>query len=241
MRTVVLIPIHNEKEHLPELLESIPDNCTASFVFVDDGSDDGSGRILSDWANGRHDVHLLRLTLNKGKSAALRRGLQYLIDDKFNGIIVMADGDGQHDINNAMKLSAFLEASGADMEVACRDFSSYSFLKAFGNHFLTWQACILTLTPWRDTQCGLRAFRSECAKLAAESMRRGRYCCEQEMCMVFALRGKKCGNSFKISVQHSRSNSTWRDAWEIFTAGFSVWLDYGPLKYFFKRSGDREF
>ncbi len=217
------------------MLESIPKNCPCRFLFVDDGSDDGSGKILSHWMAGRDDSSMIRSVLNMGKSVALQKGLQCLINEKFNGIIVLADGDGQHDISDAVNLAKYLEARGTDMEVACRDFSSYSFLKAIGNRFLTWQACLLTLFPWRDTQCGLRAFRSEWANLAAESMRRGRYCCEQEMCLSFALQGKKCGNSFKISVRHGRSNSTWRDAWEIFSAGISAWLAYGPLKKMFKR------
>lgn len=235
MKTVILIPIYNERERLPGMLSSIPKGCFCSFLFVDDGSDDGSDKIIEAWIAGRSDSSLLKSVLNMGKSAALQKGLHCLIDEKFNGIIVLADGDGQHDINDAIKLAEFLEKRGTDMEVACRDFSSYSFLKTIGNRFLTWQASLLTLFPWRDTQCGLRAFRSECAHLAAESMRHGRYCCEQEMCLSFALQGKKCGNSFEIGVKHSRSNSTWRDAWEIFAAGIAAWITYGPLKNIFKR------
>ncbi len=79
----IIIPVFNERAALPSCLERVgrvlddlPE--TSEIVFVDDGSSDGSGALLQDEARKPGSrVHLLTLSRNFGKEAAMTAGLDY--------------------------------------------------------------------------------------------------------------------------------------------------------------------
>jgi cellulose synthase/poly-beta-1,6-N-acetylglucosamine synthase-like glycosyltransferase len=76
---LLLAPIRNEVAVLPEFLPALaglntPES-SLTVVLIDDGSTDGSGRFLERWAAGRANWHVLSLTQNLGKAAALNAAL----------------------------------------------------------------------------------------------------------------------------------------------------------------------
>lgn len=79
----VIIPVYNERAALPLCIERVNQvldqlNEPAEIIFIDDGSADGSDELLraeSDKPGSR--VHLLRLTRNFGKEAAMTAGLEH--------------------------------------------------------------------------------------------------------------------------------------------------------------------
>lgn len=226
MRTVLLIPFYNESPRLPDLLARLPGKAERA-ILVDDGSADGSGDLLERWA--RPDDRVVRLPRNGGKSRALAEGLRVVAGWLREGalaaadVVVLMDGDGQHPPEAVPGLAAALVARDLDMLVACRDFSLYPAFKVLGNRVLTWQACLFTGVAWRDTQCGMRALRAgRCAEVA-EILQAGRYACEQEMCVALPLRGWRVANDHPVVPGHFRSNSTMRDALQIFGAGLLAW------------------
>lgn len=227
MKTLLLIPVHDERPHLPGLLARLP--AGADVLFVDDGSRDGGGELLEAWARGRPGAEVLRLPRNRGKSAALALGLERVAERLGQGSlqpwdgVVLLDGDGQHPPEAALDLHADLAARGLDMLVACRDFVLYPPLKVLGNRLLTWQARLLSGFPWQDTQCGMRAFPAARAAEAVRALGAGRYCCEQELCVALPLWGWRVANDFPVRTQHYRSNSTLRDAGRIFLAAWRSW------------------
>lgn len=227
MKILLVIPVYDERPRLPDLLDRLP--AGAEVLLVDDGSRDGSAALLAEWAAGRPGAEVLRLPVNRGKSAALAAALERVAlristgDLESGDGVVLLDGDGQHPPEAAPALHSARAARGLDMLVACRDFDRYPFWKVLGNRILTWQARLLTGAPWLDTQCGMRALAAGRAAEAAGVLRAGRYCCEQELCVALPLRGWKVGNDFPIHTEHPRSNSTIRDAAAIFLAGLRAW------------------
>ena len=76
----VVVPVYNEQEVLPafyerlaQALSTLP--CAAEILFVDDGSNDGTARILDDLARRDDRVRVVGLTRNFGHQAALCAGL----------------------------------------------------------------------------------------------------------------------------------------------------------------------
>ncbi|HEY6342172.1 MAG TPA: glycosyltransferase [Bryobacteraceae bacterium] len=89
----ILVPLYNEEEFVGTLLERalaapLPEGLQREIIVVDDGSADGSGKILEDVA-ARHPglIRLIRHEHNLGKGAAIRtaaeqaRGEYSLIQD----------------------------------------------------------------------------------------------------------------------------------------------------------------
>lgn len=228
MSTLLLIPVHDERPHLPGLLARLPE--VARVLLVDDGSRDGSAEVLDAWAAATPGAEVIRLPENRGKSAALVVGLTRVADLLAAGqvqasdVLVLLDGDGQHPPEAAPDLAAALIERRLDMLVAAREFDLYPSWKILGNRVLTWQARTLTGVPFRDTQCGMRAFRAGRAAEAASVLRAGGYCCEQELCVALPLRGWAVANDFPVRTQFYRSNSTMRDAVSILGAAFRSWL-----------------
>lgn len=81
----VVIPAHNEEAYLATTLDALTGVCNVSSVIVvDDGSTDGTADIAE-----KHDVKLVRLHHNQGKSAALMAGVRESKSD----FILMLDAD----------------------------------------------------------------------------------------------------------------------------------------------------
>ena len=74
----ILVPLFNEEEYIAPLLSRalvapLPDDMEREIIVVDDGSTDGSDRIVEEYA-ARHPtlVRLVRHDRNRGKGAAIR-------------------------------------------------------------------------------------------------------------------------------------------------------------------------
>ena len=111
----LIIPVYNEAEGLPELyraigatLDGLPQS--AEIVFVDDGSKDGSGAVLDEFAARDARVRVLHLARNYGQTAALMAGIQNSTSD----VVIPMDGDGQNDPADIPRLLAKL-AEGYDV------------------------------------------------------------------------------------------------------------------------------
>lgn len=98
-RPVVLslvIPVYNEKPVIPLLLQRLQQvlstlSISYEIVLVDDGSRDGSGEMLYRLALADPTLHVLRLSRNFGKEAALTAGLDHARGDA----VIIMDADLQ--------------------------------------------------------------------------------------------------------------------------------------------------
>lgn len=115
-----VIPCHNEAENLAQLLPLLADTLGRSthaweIVLVDDGSTDDTERVLAAWAR-KPGLHVLQLSRNFGKEAALTAGLQAALGD----VVVTMDADMQH---SPALIPVFLDhwLAGADVAYAVRE------------------------------------------------------------------------------------------------------------------------
>ncbi|MCC0031201.1 MAG: glycosyltransferase family 2 protein [Brucellaceae bacterium] len=82
----IVVPVFNEQESIRRFLAAArpaveqalaPVGGFAEFIFVDDGSSDGTFTLLRHLADHHGDIRVVRLSRNFGKEAALAAGLRY--------------------------------------------------------------------------------------------------------------------------------------------------------------------
>ena len=93
LRISVVIPAFNEEMNIGKTLARVPKNISnkMEIVVIDDGSIDNTYQIAS-----KYDVNIIRHPKNRGNGAATKTGLNYCKERKCD-IVIILDGDGQHD------------------------------------------------------------------------------------------------------------------------------------------------
>ena len=94
----LLVPFYNEERLIVNTIETLLPimdslNVLYEIVCVDDGSRDGTWKLLSGFAEAYPQIYALRLSRNFGKEAALSAGLAEVRGDA----VITMDGDLQHD------------------------------------------------------------------------------------------------------------------------------------------------
>ncbi|HZS49684.1 MAG TPA: glycosyltransferase family 2 protein [Bryobacterales bacterium] len=82
----IVVPVYNEAESLPRLLEALREvlpqtGCEHELIFVNDGSRDGSFEVLSQAARSDPRVKILGLSRNFGHQAAITAGIDFAAGD----------------------------------------------------------------------------------------------------------------------------------------------------------------
>ena len=92
----VVVPLYNEVESLPELHAWIQrvmqaNSFSYEIMFVDDGSKDGSWKIVEDLKTKDPSVRGIKFQRNYGKSAALQKGFEAIEGN----VVITMDADLQ--------------------------------------------------------------------------------------------------------------------------------------------------
>ena len=160
-----LVPAYNEAASILELLGRVDAlELEKQIVVVDDGSTDGTGDLVEQWAGGRSDVVLVRQR-NGGKGAALRAGIPHTV----GGIVVIQDADLEYDPTDVPALVDPIVRGVADVVYGSRlsggkPQRAYFFWHLVGNRFLSLLTGILFNTTISDMETGYKAFRTEILK-----------------------------------------------------------------------------
>src|SRR5262245_20281630 len=101
----VVIPVYNEAENLEELcreIHAVLDRAGLDFevIFADDGSNDGTPRVLDQLVHQFPRVQVVTLRRNSGQTAALSAA----IDRTRGRVLVPMDGDLQNDPADILRL-----------------------------------------------------------------------------------------------------------------------------------------
>ncbi|MDP1547746.1 MAG: glycosyltransferase family 2 protein [Anaerolineales bacterium] len=133
----LVIPVFNESDVIGQtyadicrVVDSLP--CDFQFIYVDDGSNDGTVDTLRAMAANDPRVTLLQLSRNFGHQAALTAGM----DASRGDMMISMDGDGQHPPEMIPQMIALIE-QGYDIVQAQRmvDERAVSFKKVTSNFF----------------------------------------------------------------------------------------------------------
>jgi glycosyltransferase involved in cell wall biosynthesis len=159
----VVLPMYNECENITRVIDEISDVLRAqrwSFevVAVDDGSTDGTPKILKSLALTRPWLRVVLLRRNSGQSAALDAGLHSAEGD----LIATMDSDGQNDPRDIPKLIDAMEREGADMVSGRRaDRQDALFYRKIPSRIANFIIRRVTRTKLRDMGCSLKLYRKD--------------------------------------------------------------------------------
>jgi len=88
------LPVFNEVRHVEEVLDEVL-RFTPHVLVVDDGSTDGTSRLLADRLERQGDIRVVRHPQNRGYGAALATAFRETLSGDWDGLVTI-DCDGQH-------------------------------------------------------------------------------------------------------------------------------------------------
>lgn len=157
----IVIPAYNEEQSIDSVLSGLPkkiNNQTTITVVVNDGSADNTAGIVSKHKN----VHLVNHILNSGAGAATRTGINYAVLKGATTVVTM-DADGQHHVEDVIKIVQHSLATGNDLVIGSRLVSSKGmpWLKTVGNKGLSFITYLIFGVFVTDSQSGLKVFNQK--------------------------------------------------------------------------------
>ncbi|HXE91768.1 MAG TPA: dolichyl-phosphate beta-glucosyltransferase [Terriglobales bacterium] len=169
MHYSIIIPAYNESERITATLDKVlayleQQRWDAEVLVVNDGSRDPTPAIVRDYASRHARVRLLENPGNRGKGYSVRHGMMEAKGD----LLLFSDADLSSPIYEAPKLFDALTA-GADVAIGSRWLQRELqterqplYRQFFGRVFNLMLHALLGL-PFKDTQCGFKAFTRRAA------------------------------------------------------------------------------
>jgi len=161
----VVIPLLNEEESLPELTSWISrvmdaNKFTYEILFVDDGSRDGSWKIIEGLKASNASVKGIRFRRNYGKAAALNVGFDAAVGD----VIITMDADLQDSPDEIPELFRMIKSEGFDLVSGWKKKRYDPISKTIPTKFYNWTTRRLSGIYLHDFNCGLKAYKNEVVK-----------------------------------------------------------------------------
>jgi glycosyltransferase involved in cell wall biosynthesis len=158
----IVVPVYNEQENVEAVYAAIKSallamGCTYEIVMVDDGSSDGSYKVLARLAAEDTALKVIRFRRNFGQTAAMSAGFDFAKGD----IIIPMDGDLQNDPADIHRLIEKIN-EGYDVVSGWRSNRKDTFISRKIPSLLA-NALISSLTGvhLHDYGCTLKAYRRE--------------------------------------------------------------------------------
>ena len=163
MTVSVVIPLYNEEENVEILNERLSEtmkdlDSDYEIVYVDDGSTDGTLRLLEELQKKDDNIVVLSLRRNFGQTAAFAAGFDFARGD----VVVTMDGDLQNDPTDIPRLLALIK--DYDLVSGWRRKRQDSFSRTFPSKMANWLISKVTGVRLHDYGCSLKAYRREVVK-----------------------------------------------------------------------------
>jgi glycosyltransferase involved in cell wall biosynthesis len=216
VRAVIVVPCFNEEQRLDrKAFLDFTSEDRVEFCFVDDGSRDGTFRVLNELQQQDSDrISVMQLEQNSGKAEAVRRGLLAAAERK-------PDFIGFWDADLATPLSeipSFLDVMkerpevtmvlGARVRLLGRSISRNPSRHYFGRFGATLISNSLGLAVY-DTQCGAKLFRvtDEIVEIFRQPFL-SRWIFDVE---ILARYVRRCGRDVAAKTIYELPIQVWRD------------------------------
>lgn len=159
-KLIVVIPAFNPSDDLETYIIHLNCQIECHILIVDDGSQESCVSLFKRIENFSNCT-ILHHEVNKGKGAALKTAFSYILTHFLNDTsIVCADSDGQHTIEDIVKMNNAVIDRPNSLILGERDFSKKGipFRSVFGNRCSSIVFAMLYGKWIQDTQTGLRGF-----------------------------------------------------------------------------------
>ena len=162
----VVIPLYNEEESLPELfawIKRVMDGNGFSYevIFVNDGSTDGSWRVIEELSAKHPEAKGIKFRRNYGKSPALYCGFARAQGD----VVITMDADLQDSPDEIPELRRMIVEDGYDLVSGYKKKRYDPLSKTLPTKLFNATArAVSGIRNLHDFNCGLKAYRREVIK-----------------------------------------------------------------------------
>ncbi len=161
----VVIPVYNEEESLGELtgwIRKVLSDRGLSYelIFVDDGSRDGSWKVIRSLSAGNSDIKALRFRRNYGKSAALNEGFKA----STGKVVITMDADLQDSPDELPALYDMIVIQGYDLVSGWKKKRRDPLNKTLPSKVFNLTTRAISGIRLHDFNCGLKAYSGELIK-----------------------------------------------------------------------------
>jgi glycosyltransferase involved in cell wall biosynthesis len=186
----IVIPAYNEGARIEWALNRVmacveQQGWDAEVLVVDDGSSDSTPLIVQHWMERYPRLHLIQNKGNRGKGYAVRNGLLQAAGE----VVMFTDGDLSAPMEEAELLLAAI-ADGADVAIGSRWMDKTRqtlrqplYRRFFGRCF-NWVTRTAMGLPFKDTQCGFKAFKRPAAQVIFRLQRIERWGFDPEILFI---------------------------------------------------------
>ncbi|MFH0814971.1 MAG: glycosyltransferase family 2 protein [Candidatus Falkowbacteria bacterium] len=156
MNIFIVVPAYNEEQRIKKVVELLLTKFQ-NVIVVNDGSKDNTGEEVKSLP-----IYYCEHAINLGQGAALKTGTELAIEFGAD-IVIHADADGQHRLEDIEKLVIELEKGNTDIAIGSRFLGLKSQIPK-QKQIILWLARLFVRLFFRikitDPQSGLRAFRA---------------------------------------------------------------------------------
>ncbi|WP_405382614.1 glycosyltransferase family 2 protein [Maribacter sp. LLG6340-A2] len=177
MQLSIVIPLLNEEESLIELHDWIvsvmqSNHFSYEILFVDDGSTDGSWKVIQQLSQKNPFVKAIHFQRNFGKSQALHAGFKAVKGD----VIITMDADLQDNPEEIPELYNMITEQGYELVSGWKKKRYDSIiLKNTPSKLFNWAARRTSGVRLHDFNCGLKAYAKDVVKNIVVSGEMHRY------------------------------------------------------------------
>lgn len=165
----IVISLYNEEESLLELVEWIRKAISESFlkdkvyeiIMINDGSTDGSWKVIEALAKEDEHIRAISFRRNYGKSAALYEGFKAAQGE----VVITMDADLQDDPEEIPALYKMIMEEDYDLVSGWKKKRhDNTFTKNIPSKLYNYTARKVTGIKLHDMNCGLKAYKNEVVK-----------------------------------------------------------------------------
>lgn len=225
----VVMPAYNEAETIADILQVVLQQpSVAEVIVVDDCSGDETFAKLTKFAKSEPRIKAYRHTVNLGKGAALRTGIQ----NATAPIVIIQDADLEYDPQEYPTIIGPILRNKADAVFGSRFIGSEEhrvlyFWHSVGNRFLTLLSNMFTNLNLTDMETCYKAFRRELIQSIA--LEENRFGFEPEVTAKLARSGARI---YEVAISyHGRTYAQGKKiGWKDGLSAIRCILKYGLLK-----------
>jgi dolichyl-phosphate beta-glucosyltransferase len=212
----IIIPCYNEEKRLGKSFDKLLDlldkekGIRFEIIFVDDGSTDGTYNLLKKFSTLRKEVSIIRNEQNRGKGYSIKRGVQQAAGK----YVMYIDADLSYDLEAIDRAMDLFDQQQCDLIIGDRELEEsesvvdYPVSRKVSGKVLSGLISNFVLKGFKDTQCGLKFFKTEVARKIFELVTIPGFGFDIEVLMIATV------NNLRIVklpvILHHSSNSTVR-------------------------------